>query len=88
MTTVWQRLWQRLRGRRAAAPDPAPDDESVPLRPPRGEAHAAHPVTDAPPEHHHGRRALKEWYTSHWDMDYMSQEEIERLQAEQERDDK
>ncbi|WP_162925632.1 hypothetical protein [Isoalcanivorax indicus] len=86
MTRVWQRFWRWLRGARDTSPDRASEDEAAPQRPPRGEAHAAHPVTDAPPEHHPGRRALKEWYTSHWDLDYMSQDEIERLQAEQERD--
>ena len=53
-----------------------------PARPPRGEESVAHPSTDKPPEHHHGRRAVKEWFTNHWDMDYMSREEIERLQQE------
>lgn len=62
-----------------------------PARPPRGENSVAHPGTDKPPEHHHGRRAVKEWFTNHWDMDYMSQEEIERLQqtlSEQEKQQK
>lgn len=38
----------------------------------RGEAKALHP----------GRRRLKENYTSHWDLDYLPRQEVERLTEE------
>ncbi|MGM0562987.1 MAG: hypothetical protein ACQES2_01535 [Pseudomonadota bacterium] len=44
-----------------------------------------------PPEHeteelHHGRRRLKEDYTSHWDLDYLPKEEVDKLIEEREKD--
>ncbi len=42
-------------------------------------ASAAHPSDEEPEEVHPGRRNLKQSYTSHWDLDYMSREEVERL---------
>ena len=39
---------------------------------------AAHPDDD-PEDLHRGRRRLKESHTSHWDLDYMSREEMEKL---------
>jgi len=43
-----------------------------------GDDSGAHPHED-PEELHKGRRRLKETYTSHWDLDYMPREEMERL---------
>jgi predicted neutral ceramidase superfamily lipid hydrolase len=43
-----------------------------------GEHGAAHPDDD-PEDLHRGRRRLKESHTSHWDLDYMSREEMEKL---------
>ena len=50
-----------------------------PVREPEG---AAHPGTDRAPEHHEGRSALKEMYTSHWDLDMLPREEVEKLMKE------
>lgn len=53
-----------------------------------GEHGAAHPEED-PDDLHHGRRRLKESHTSHWDLDYMSREEMEKLaEANRRADDK
>lgn len=44
-----------------------------------GEESGAHPDEHPPAELHKGRRRLKETYTSHWDLDYMPREKMERL---------
>ncbi len=46
--------------------------------PDRGEA-GAHPGGASPPSYHKDKRALKDWYTSHWDLDYMSREDMDEL---------
>ncbi|MCH8541933.1 MAG: hypothetical protein LAT61_00055 [Alcanivorax sp.] len=80
------RIGLLFRRRKKPADEPLSE---TPARPPRGEQSVAHPGTAAPPEHHHGRRAVKEWFTNHWDMDYMSREELENLeQAMREREKK
>jgi hypothetical protein len=43
-----------------------------------GEA-AAHPAEDEPETVHPCKRNLKQWYTSHWDWDYMPRAEMEKL---------
>ena len=40
---------------------------------------AAHPADEEAEEVHPGRRNLKQSYTSHWDLDYMPREDVERL---------
>ena len=40
---------------------------------------AAHPADETPEEVHPGRPNIKQSYTSHWDLDYMPREEMERL---------
>jgi hypothetical protein len=60
----WQALKERLLGR----PDATEEDEG-----------AAHPG-DEPESLHPGRRRLKEEFTSHWDLDYMPREELEKLE--------
>ncbi|GEM_PF-1833228 len=64
-----KRLWARLRGDRPARN----------ARVDFGDESGAHPGTHSPEELHKGRRRLKETYTSHWDLDYMPREEMERL---------
>lgn len=44
-----------------------------------GDESGAHPGGQPPRELHKGRRRLKENYTSHWDLDYLPREEVERL---------
>lgn len=39
---------------------------------------AVHPGAE-PAQLHRGRRRLKESFTSHWDLDYLPREEVERL---------
>jgi len=43
---------------------------------------AAVPGVDEPEQLHHGRRRLKESYTSHWDLDYLPRKEVDKLLAE------
>lgn len=43
-----------------------------------GSGGAAHPSGPAPEPLHRGRRRLKETYTSHWDLDYLPRDELER----------
>jgi hypothetical protein len=31
---------------------------------------------------HHGKRRLKESYTSHWDLDYLPRKEVDKILAE------
>lgn len=44
-----------------------------------GDESGAHPGHQTPRDLHKGRRRLKESYTSHWDLDYLPREEVERL---------
>lgn len=44
---------------------------------------AAYPATEEPEQIHKGKRRLKENYTNHWDMDYLSRKEVERLYQEE-----
>jgi hypothetical protein len=37
--------------------------------------------TDEPKALHAGRRRIKECHTSHWDLDYLSREEAEKIMA-------
>ena len=57
---------------------PEPDTPSPPPPPERGEEGAAHGGDDPEPLHR-GRRRLKETYTSHWDLDYLPRDEVEKL---------
>lgn len=50
-------------------------------------ATAAHPDGEKAPRYHRNKRALKDWHTSHWDLDYMPREEMEAL-ARKNRDDR
>ena len=43
---------------------------------------AAVPGVEEPEQLHHGRRRLKENYTSHWDLDYLPRKEVDKLLAE------
>lgn len=45
---------------------------------------AAFPGTEEPEQIHKGKRRLKENYTNHWDMDYLSRKDIEKLYHEEE----
>lgn len=54
------------------------DDEAPPEFP---EDSTAHPGEE-PESLHHGRRRLKEEFTSHWDMDYLPREELDRIMEE------
>ena len=55
-------------------------------RPPEaGGQSAAHPRDEHAPEYHAGKDALKDWYTSHWDLDMLPREELEKI-ARQARD--
>ncbi|MEQ8259036.1 MAG: hypothetical protein RH947_01970 [Alcanivorax sp.] len=90
MVGIVEKLRRLLRGDSAArAPrddSQAPDeDQAVRMHYPEagphanmGEHGAAHPDDD-PEDLHHGRRRLKESHTSHWDLDYMSRDEMEEL---------
>lgn len=60
-----------------APPPPVPENRDPHLD--YGEQSGAHPDEHPPAELHKGRRRLKETYTSHWDLDYMPREEMERL---------
>lgn len=48
---------------------------------------SAHVEGKDAPRHHHGRRAVKDWHTNHWDMDFMSREELEALARRQRKHD-
>lgn len=71
-----KRLWARLR---AQPPERDPHRDF-------GEESGAHPAAQPPEELHKGRRRLKETFTSHWDLDYMPREEMERLMGNQQDD--
>ena len=78
-------LFEKLRQLFGGARKPAPEDSGVQMHHPEpgphanlGEHGAAHPDDD-PEDLHRGRRRLKESHTSHWDLDYMSREEMEKL---------
>ena len=78
-------LFEKLRRLFGGAPEPAREDAEVRMHYPEpgphahmGEHGAAHPDDD-PEDLHRGRRRLKESHTSHWDLDYMSREEMEKL---------
>lgn len=47
-----------------------------------GAESGAHPAEQRPQALHRGRRRLKETYTSHWDLDYLPREEMERILRE------
>ncbi len=75
-------LFEKLRRLFGGAPEPAREDAEVRMHYPEpgphahmGEHGAAHPDDD-PEDLHRGRRRLKESHTSHWDLDYMSREEM------------
>jgi hypothetical protein len=40
---------------------------------------AAFPGTEEPEQIHKGKRRVKETYTNHWDMDYLSRQEVDNL---------
>jgi hypothetical protein len=40
---------------------------------------AAFPGTEEPEQIHKGKRRLKENYTNHWDMDYLSRQDVDKL---------
>ena len=78
-------VFEKLRLLFGGARKPAPEDADVHMHHPEpgphanlGEHGAAHPDDD-PEDLHRGRRRLKESHTSHWDLDYMSREEMEKL---------
>ena len=45
---------------------------------------AAFPGTEEPEQIHKGKRRLKENYTNHWDMDYLSRQDVDFLYQEEE----
>ena len=78
-------LLETLRRLFGGAPKPDPEGGEVRMHHPEPGPHAhmgehgvAHPDDD-PEDLHRGRRRLKESHTSHWDLDYMSREEMEKL---------
>ena len=44
---------------------------------------AAFPGAEEPEQIHKGKRRIKENYTNHWDMDYLSKQEIDKLYEEE-----
>lgn len=44
---------------------------------------AAYPGTEEPEQIHKGKRRLKENYTNHWDMDYLSRQDVDKLYQEE-----
>jgi hypothetical protein len=45
---------------------------------------AAFPGAEEPEQIHKGKRRLKENYTNHWDMDFLSRQDVEKLYREEE----
>jgi hypothetical protein len=45
---------------------------------------AAFPGAEEPVQIHKGKRRLKENYTNHWDMDYLSRKDVDSLYQEEE----
>lgn len=43
---------------------------------------AAFPGAEEPEQIHKGKRRLKENYTNHWDMDYLSRQDVDKLYQE------
>ena len=43
---------------------------------------AAFPGTEEPEQIHKGKRRLKENYTNHWDMDYLSRQDVDSFYLE------
>lgn len=78
---AWLDTLKQWLGGARHAPSPATEDSEPepPLPPDIGEHHAAHGSEEDPEQLHRGRRRLKETYTSHWDLDYLSREEVERI---------
>ncbi len=91
MNALFEKLRLWLGGERKRAPGQDEVHMHHPEEGPHahlGEHGAAHPDDD-PEDLHHGRRRLKESHTSHWDLDYMSREEMEKLaEATREANDK
>jgi hypothetical protein len=46
----------------------------------------AHAEDKDAPSYHRDKRAIKDQFTNHWDMDYMTHEELEALAKEQKKD--
>ena len=49
---------------------------------------AAHVEGKDAPHHHHNRRAVKDWHTNHWDLDFLSRDELESLANRQQTPDR
>ncbi|WP_228548445.1 hypothetical protein [Alloalcanivorax profundimaris] len=72
MSALMDRLRRLFRRR------PEPEPPSRPPPPAMGEESGAHGGDDPEPLHR-GRRRLKETYTSHWDLDYLPRDEVEKI---------
>lgn len=71
LIALFKRLLKTVRG------------DANPIETPDNSTHtAAVPAQIEPQELHHGRRRLKENYTSHWDLDYLPRKDMEEIMAE------
>ena len=43
----------------------------------------AHTDDQEAPHYHHDRRAVKDQFTNHWDMDFMSREQLDEMARQQ-----
>ena len=59
---------------RLGASDPSEDSPA---------SSGAHTEDKDAPHYHHDRRAIKDQFTNHWDMDFMSREELDELAKQQ-----
>lgn len=81
---MWiRRLWQKVFPRPSVKnrQGGATGDEQPRMA--EGERQGAAKVADREvPRYHRGRRAVKDVHTNHWDLDYMSRDEMEKLARE------
>ncbi|ERP89231.1 hypothetical protein A15D_00333 [Alcanivorax sp. MD8A] len=76
MSNLITRLKQRLFTRKDVLSDHHAGEDN-----PYRDYHPAH-QGDTPDDLHRGRHRYKETFTNHWDLDYLSREELEEILAE------
>ncbi|MED5433034.1 MAG: hypothetical protein VYE17_06750 [Pseudomonadota bacterium] len=80
MGTLLTRLKQRIFRQKRK-----PSDSEAGQENPYRDYHPAH-EGETPDDLHRGRHRYKETFTNHWDLDYLSREELEEVMAEQKGD--
>ncbi len=74
MNPMFVKVVSMLKANRHSEPSINVSEESI--------STAAFPGAEEPEQIHKGKRRLKENYTNHWDMDYLSRQDIDKLYQE------